>query len=278
MYAYQYGFSAPIFEYGTLQEGEHDMPHTIAVAGKGGVGKTTTCGMIIDYLCKKNRGPVLVVDADANSNLNEVLGVEVETSLGAIREEMAQAELKGSIPKGMTKADYAEYKFNSALIEEDDFDMLVMGRTQGKGCYCYVNGVLKTQVDKYAKNYSYIVMDNEAGLEHVARGTLPHVDTMLLISDCSRRGVQAVARVAEMIAEMELKPTQMGLIINRAPNGVLDDGIKSEIEKHGLTLFGVLPQDEAVYRCDCNGEPSAKLPENDPMKTALKGIMQSIGL
>ena len=188
------------------------MPHTIAVAGKGGVGKTTTCGMMIDYLCKKGNGPLLVVDADANSNLNEVLGVEVEATLGQIREEMAQAELKGTIPAGMTKADYAEYKFNSALIEEDDFDMLVMGRTQGKGCYCYVNGVLKTQVDKYAKNYKYVVMDNEAGLEHVARGTLPHVDTMLLISDCSRRGVQAVARLAEMITEMELKPSRMGLI------------------------------------------------------------------
>ena len=266
--------------FGTIPGNKEDkpMPHTIAVAGKGGVGKTTTCGMMIDYLCKKNKGPVLVVDADANSNLNEVLGVEVETSLGAIREEMAQAELKGTIPKGMTKAEYAEFKFNSALIEEDDFDMLVMGRTQGKGCYCYVNGVLKTQVDKYAKNYSYIVMDNEAGLEHVARGTLPKVDTMLLISDCSRRGVQAVARIAEMINDMELKPTQMGLIINRAPNGELNDGIREEIERHGLKLFGVLPQDDAVYHCDCNGEPSAKLPESDPMKVALKGIMQSIGL
>ena len=248
------------------------------MAGKGGVGKTTTCGMLIDYLCKKNKGPVLVVDADANANLNEVLGVEVETSLGQIREEMAQAELKGTIPSGMTKADYAEFKFNSALIEDDDFDMLVMGRTQGKGCYCYVNGVLKSQVDKYAKNYSYIVMDNEAGLEHVARGTLPHVDTMLLISDCSRRGVQAVARIAEMIDEMGLNPGQMGLIVNRAPNGVLDDGIRAEIEKHGLKLFGVLPQDEAVYRCDCEGTPSAKLPDTDPVKVALRGILQSINL
>ena len=253
-------------------------PHTIAVAGKGGVGKTTTCGMIIDYLCAKHAGPVLVVDADANSNLNEVLGVEVETSLGQIREEMAQAELKGTIPKGMTKADYAEMKFSSALIEDDDFDMLVMGRTQGKGCYCYVNGVLKTQVDKYAKNYSYIVMDNEAGLEHVARGTLPYVDTLLLISDCSRRGIQAVARIAEMVEEMELNPGMMGLIVNRAPGGMLEDGVKAEIEKHGLKLLGVLPHDEAVYRCDCQGEPSAKLPQDDPMKTALKGIMQSIGL
>ena len=254
------------------------MPHTIAVAGKGGVGKTTTCGMMIDYLCKSGKGPLLVVDADANSNLNEVLGVDVDTTLGQIREEMAQAELKGTIPAGMTKADYADFKFNSAIVEEDDYDMLVMGRTQGKGCYCFVNGVLKTQVDKYAKNYKYVVMDNEAGLEHVARGTLPHVDTMLLISDCSRRGIQAVARIAEMIGEMELHPTRMGLIVNRAPGGVLDDGIKEEIAKHGLTLFGVLPQDDDVYRCDCAGDPSSKLPENNPVKTALKGILQSIGL
>ena len=254
------------------------MPHTIAVAGKGGVGKTTTCGMIIDYLCKSGKGPLLVVDADANANLNEVLGVEMETSLGQIREEMAQAELKKTIPAGMTKGDYAEMKFSQALIEDDDFDMLIMGRTQGEGCYCYVNSMLKRQMDKYVPNYKYVVMDNEAGLEHVARGTLPHVDTMLLISDCSRRGIQAVARIAEMIDQMELKPGRVGLIVNRAPNGQLDDGIRQEIEKHGLNLLGVLPQDEAVYRCDCDGDPSAYLPESNPVKVALKGIMQSIGL
>ena len=121
-------------------------------------------------------------------------------------------------------------------------------------------------------------MDNEAGLEHVARGTLPHVDTMLLISDCSRRGIQAVARIAEMVEEMELKPGQMGLIVNRAPGGQLDDGVKAEIEKHGLKLFGVLPQDDSVYRCDCDGEPSAKLPATNPVKTALKGIMADLGI
>ena len=253
-------------------------PHTIAVAGKGGVGKTTTCGMLIDYLCKKGKGPVLVVDADANSNLNEVLGVELETSLGQIREEMAQAELKKTIPAGMTKGDYAEMKFSQALIEEDDFDMLVMGRTQGEGCYCFVNSMLKRQMDKYVPNYTYVVMDNEAGLEHVARGTLPHVDTMLLISDCSRRGIQAVARIAEMIGQLEIKPGRLGLIVNRAPEGKLDPGVLAEIEKHGLDLLGVLPQDEAVYRCDCDGDPSSKLPDSNPVKTALRGIMQSIGL
>ena len=212
-------------------------PHTIAVAGKGGVGKTTTCGMIVEYLCRQKKGPILVVDADANSNLNEVLGVEADVTLGQIREEMAHAEQT-----------------------------------------CYVNGVLKTQVDKYAKNYSYVVMDNEAGLEHVARGTLPKVDTMLLVSDCSRRGIQAVARIAEMIDEMQLNPGQMGLIVNRAPGGVLDKGVQEEIDRHGLKLFGVLPQDDGVYRCDCNGEPSAKLPDSSPMKTAVNRLMEQLGL
>lgn len=256
------------------------MTHTIAVAGKGGVGKTTTCGMMIDYLCAKGKGPILVVDADANSNLNEVLGVKVETTLGDIREEMARAEmLKDSpIPSGMTKADYAEMKFSSALIEEDDFDMIVMGRTQGKGCYCYVNGVLTAQVNKYSGNYNYLVIDNEAGLEHISRGVLPHVDTLLLISDCSRRGIQAVARIAEMVRDLELKPGRMKLIVNRAPGGVLNAAVLEEIEKHGLELVGVLPQDDTVFEYDCEGKPSAKVPQDNPVKAALGSIMAQLGL
>ncbi|MDD6644199.1 MAG: AAA family ATPase [Faecousia sp.] len=255
------------------------MTHTIAVAGKGGVGKTTVCGMLIDALIKDGKGPLLVVDADANSNLNEVLGVEVETTLGAVREEIAQAELRGDvIPKNMTKADYAEYRFNSALVEEDDFDMLVMGRTQGKGCYCYVNGILKTQVDKYVGNYRYTVIDNEAGMEHIARGTLPHVDTLLLVSDCSRRGIQAVGRIAEMVRELNLKPTTMRLIVNRAPNGVLSEGVKEEIAAQKLDLLGVLPQDEAVYEADCDGRPSSKIPDSSPMKQALHALLKQLSL
>ena len=255
------------------------MTHTIAVAGKGGVGKTTVCGMIIEALVKAGKGPLLAVDADANSNLSEVLGVEVETTLGAIREEMAQAELRGDvIPKNMTKADYAEFRFNSALIEEDDFDMLVMGRTQGKGCYCFVNGVLKTQLDKYLGAYRYVVIDNEAGMEHIARGTLPKVETLLLVSDCSRRGIQAVGRIARMVEELKLRPDTMGLIVNRAPNGVLNDGVKEEIAAQGLNLLGVLPQDEAVYEADCDGKPSAKLPDSSPMKQALSALLTNLSL
>ena len=256
------------------------MTHTIAVAGKGGVGKTTTCGMLIDYLCSQKKTPILVVDADANSNLNEVLGVEVETTLGDIREEMARAEMmkESPIPKGMTKADYAEMKFSSALVEEDDFDMLVMGRTQGKGCYCYVNGVLTSQMNKYYGNYRYMVIDNEAGLEHISRGVLPHVDTLLLISDCSRRGIQAVARIAEMVRDLELKPGQMKLIVNRAPGGELNAAVLEEIEKHGLDLVGVLPQDDTVFEYDCEGKPSARVPQDNPVKVALGSIVKKLGL
>ena len=250
----------------------------LAITGKGGVGKTTTCGMIIDDLSKQHKGPILVVDADANSNLNEVLGVEAGVTLGQIREEMAQAELKGTIPANMTKADYAEFKFSSALIEEDDFDMLVMGRTQGKGCYCFVNGVLKTQIDKYVGNYKYMIIDNEAGLEHISRGTLPHVDTMLLISDCSRRGIQAAGRIAEMIRDLELNPGAMKLIVNRAPGGELNPGVAEEIEKYHLELAGVLPQDDMVYAYDCEGKPSSQVPDSAPVKKALAGIIKELNL
>lgn len=256
------------------------MAHVIAVAGKGGVGKTTLCGLLIQYLCEQGKGPVLAVDADANSNLNEVLGVQVEATLGDIREEIARAEMakKSPIPPGMSKADYAEFQFANALIEEDDFDMLVMGRTQGKGCYCFVNGLLQAQLQKLQNNYPYIVVDNEAGMEHISRGVLPGMETAILVSDCSRRGVQAAARIAELIKECDMKPKTVGLIINRAPGGVLNDGTKEEIEKQGMTLLGVVPHDDQVYEYDCDGKPTISLPEDSPVKKALKEIVSRLAL
>lgn len=256
------------------------MAHVIAVAGKGGVGKTTLCGLLIQYLCEQKKGPVLAVDADANSNLNEVLGVKVEATLGDIREEIAQAEISKNnpIPPGMSKADYAEYRFNSALIEDDDFDLLVMGRTQGKGCYCFVNGLLQAQLSRLQNNYPYIVVDNEAGMEHISRGVLPGMQTAILVSDCSRRGIQAVGRIARLIEECNMHPQQIGLIVNRAPNGVLNEGTKEEIELQGLNLLGVIPQDELVYEYDCDGKPTVELPEDSPVRAALKAIVAKLNL
>lgn len=256
------------------------MAHVIAIAGKGGVGKTTLCGMLIQYLGERKKGPVLAVDADANSNLNEVLGVEVETTLGDIREEIARAEMSSvsPIPSGMTKADYAEFKFASAMVEEDDYDLLVMGRTQGKGCYCYVNGLLQAQLTKFQNNYPYIIVDNEAGMEHISRGVLPSMETAILVSDCSRRGIQAVGRIARLIEECEMHPKTVGLIVNRAPGGMLNDGIKEEIELQGLNLLGVVPQDEQVYEYDCAGKPTTQIPADSPVKKALYQILDNLNL
>ena len=256
------------------------MAHVIAVAGKGGVGKTTLCGMLIQYLCEQKKGPILAVDAAANSNLNEVLGVKVETTLGDVREEIAQAEIakESPIPKGMSKADYAELRFEDALVEDDDFDLLVMGRTQGKGCYCFVNGLLQSQLAKYQNHYPYIVVDNEAGMEHISRGILPSMQTAILVSDCSRRGVQAVGRIARLIDECGMKPDTVGLIINRAPGGKLNAGIQEEIENQGLHLLGVVPQDEDVYEYDCEGKPTTDLPEDNPVKKALREIVSNLNL
>ena len=254
------------------------MACTIAVAGKGGTGKTTICGMLIDWMCKQGMGPVLAVDADANSNLNEVLGVEVETTLGEIREIVASADIvkDSPIPAGMTKQDFLDAQCNSALVEEDDFDLLVMGRTQGKGCYCYVNGLLQTQLLRLQSAYKYIVVDNEAGMEHISRGLLPAVDVLLLVSDCSRRGVQAVGRIAKLAEEIGLKPKYLKLIINRAPSLELADGIKEEIAIQGLDLLGVVPQDPAIYEYDSAGKPTSTLPSSSPARQAFEPLLKTL--
>lgn len=256
------------------------MAKVIAVAGKGGVGKTTLTGLLIQYLGETGKGPILAVDADANSNLNEVLGVEVEKTLGDVREEIARAEMSTSnpIPPGMSKADYAEIQFTRSLIEDDDFDLLVMGRTQGKGCYCFVNGLLQSQIQRLQGSYPYIIVDNEAGMEHISRGVLPGMEMAILVSDCSRRGVQAAGRIKELIAECDMHPKKVGLIINRAPNGQINEGTREEIEKQGLDLLGVVPQDELVYQYDCDGTPTVQLPADSPVRTALKEIVEKLGL
>ncbi len=256
------------------------MGHVIAVAGKGGVGKTTLCGLLIQYLCESGKKPVLAVDADANSNLNEVLGVEIGPTLGELREEIERAgsDPKYEIPKGITKSDWLEMRMMDAVTEGDDFDLMVMGRSQGQGCYCFVNGLVQTQIQKLQSHYPYIVVDNEAGMEHVSRGILPNMEKVLLVSDCSRRGVQAAGRIAELMREMNFHPDTVGLIINRAPDGELDQGTRAEIEKQGLTLLGVVPQDDTVYRFDCDGRPMVELPADSPVRRALGEIIAKLGI
>jgi CO dehydrogenase maturation factor len=260
--------------------GEAVMTYSIAVAGKGGVGKTTLCGIFLNYLAEQDKGPILAVDADPNSNLNEVLGIEQPVSLGDIREEIAKSDYleKNPIPPGMSKQEYTNFRFGAAVAEEKSFDMLVMGRTQGKGCYCFVNDLLRDQLQRYYKNYRYLVVDNEAGLEHISRGILPPVDLILLVSDCSRRGIQAAGRIAEMIDQLDFKVQNIGLIVNRAPEGKLEPGITEEIAAQKLTLIGVVPQDDSVYRFDVEGKPLINLPPDSPVKLALGEIIKKLNI
>lgn len=254
------------------------MTHTIAVAGKGGTGKTTFSGLLVDYLAGRKDGLVLAVDADANSNLNEVLGIEVEETLGEIREDIAESGIAAEpkVPAGWSKQQYMDYRFQNAVAEEDGYDLLVMGRTQGKGCYCFVNGLLQAEIARVAGNYRYIVVDNEAGMEHISRGILPRIDTLLLVSDCSRRGIQAVGRIARLAEELKISPRTVGLIVNRAPEGALSEGIKEEIETQGLELLGVMPQDDTVYRFDSDGRPIVEIPKEAPVRKAFDAIVRKL--
>lgn len=256
------------------------MGHIIAVAGKGGVGKTTLTGLLIQYLCESGKKPVLAVDADANANLNEVLGVGIECTLGELREEIERAgvDSRYQIPVGMTKQSYLEARLADAITEEDDYDLMVMGRTQGQGCYCFVNGLVQTQIQKLQSNYPYVVVDNEAGMEHISRGLIPTMEIAILVSDCSRRGVQAAGRIAALMKELNFKPKTVGLIVNRASEGKLDAGTMEEVEKQGLTLLGVVPQDQDVYQYDCDGKPIVRLPKDSPVRSALHDIVQKLGL
>lgn len=256
------------------------MSRIIAVAGKGGVGKTTLCGLLIQYLCETGRKPVLAVDADANANLNEVLGVTAGPTLGEIREEIERAgiDTNSPIPKGMTKGDYLQMRMMDAVAEEQDFDLMVMGRSQGQGCYCYVNGLVQTQIQRLQGSYPYIVVDNEAGMEHISRGLLPTMDTALLVSDCSRRGIQAAGRIASLMRELKLHPQRTGLVVNRAPGGQLDPGTLEEIRLQGLELLGVIPQDQEVYQFDCDGKPIVRLPEHSPVRRAFAQILEKLEL
>ena len=253
-------------------------PQIIAVAGKGGTGKTTLCGMIIKHLANREKGSVLAVDADPNSNLNEVLGVAAPTTLGEIREIVLKNSSGDSLPGGMSKQEYMDFMFGDALSEEENFDLLVMGRTQGEGCYCFINGIVRGQIDKYAGAYSHIVIDNEAGLEHISRGTLPKVDTLILVSDCSRRGIQAAGRAATLVDELDLKPDTLKLVVNRAPGGELAQGILNEISAQKLDLLEIIPQDESVYLYDSEGKPIVDIPDDSPMKMAVKSIIAKLGI
>jgi CO dehydrogenase maturation factor len=247
------------------------MPFSIALAGKGGTGKTTVAGLLIKYLIKTGKTPVLAVDADSNANLNEVCGLEVTDTLGNAREEMK----KGIVPSGMTKDIFMDMKLQQAVVEDDGFDLVVMGQPEGPGCYCAANTLLTGFLEKLTGNYPYIVMDNEAGMEHISRLTTSNVDVLLTISDTSRRGLQAAIRINDLAKDLNIGVSKSYLIINQTKEAP-SDTVLNIIKKNGIELAGTIPEDRTVYEYDLNGRPTIELPEDNTAVLAAYEIFDKI--
>jgi CO dehydrogenase maturation factor len=249
---------------------------TIAVAGKGGTGKTTLSALIIDYLAKNKRGTVLAIDADPSTNLNLALGVPVYDTVGDVREETATAVGGGQAMRGLSKWDYLDYRINESLVEEKAFDLLAMGRPEGPGCYCAANNILRTSVDRLSDAYDYVVIDNEAGLEHLSRRTTQDVDLLILVSDPSLRGIIAAGRAAELVDELKTAVDAIYLVVNRVNGDTLPEPLMKAIEDHSLKLGGLIPADPAVNELDALGEPIVKLPEDAPVRRSLEALLASV--
>ncbi len=233
------------------------MSFLIAMAGKGGTGKTTLAALLLRYLVEKGKTPVLLVDADANANLNEVVGVDLHHTVGEAREEMK----KGSGMVDMTKDQLIEMRINQCLVEADGFDLISMGQPEGPGCYCAANHLVAHYMEVLGKNYPYILMDNEAGMEHMSRLTTKNVDLLLLVSDPSWRSIQAARRLKDLARQLKIVVGQAALIVNRAENG-LSERSQAEIATQDLELAGLIPQDPLVAEYDREGRPTYTLPED----------------
>jgi CO dehydrogenase maturation factor len=239
----------------------------IAMAGKGGTGKTTVAAMFLRYLVEHGKTPVLAVDADANSNLNEVLGLSVEATVGQAREEMK----KGGGMVDMTKDQLIKMRINQCLVEADGFDLMAMGQPEGPGCYCAANNLVAHCMEVLANNYPFILMDNEAGMEHMSRLTTNKVDLLVLVSDPSWRGIQAARRLQDLARQLKVVVGRAVLIVNRANNG-LSPKSEAEIQAQGLELAGLIPEDSLVAEFDSQGRPTFTLPPESPALQAAYAI------
>ncbi len=247
------------------------MTYSISLAGKGGVGKTTVAGLLIKYLISKGKVPILAVDADSNANLNEVLGLEVLDTLGNAREEMK----KGVVPNGMTKDVFMSMKLEQSVVEADGYDLVVMGQPEGSGCYCAANTLLTGFLERLIDNYPIIVMDNEAGMEHISRLTTKNVDLLLIVTDTSRRGLQTAVRINELAKNLNIGVGESRLIVNRAKEE-LPEVFLDIINKEAPDLAGTIPDDSAVYEYDLKGVPTIQIPDDNKAVSAAFKIFESI--
>ncbi len=250
------------------------MTKKIAVAGKGGVGKTTFTALLIRELMKQEKGIVLAVDADPNSNLNEALGIDVDDSISNILEEV---RLGDDIPTGMGKDSFTEYRLSQIIKEGKGIDLIQMGLPQQNGCYCYPNNLMRMYLEQLQKNYEYVIIDNEAGMEHLSRRIVADIDMLFIISDTSVRSIRSAAKVFELIKVLKISIPEVYLIITKT-NEVGIDGLKEEIAKTGLDLIGTIPYDVQAVTFDFEGKPLINLPDDSLSVMAVKAIVEKAGV
>lgn len=250
------------------------MTFTIAITGKGGTGKTTVAALLINFFRKNFEGSILAIDADPNNNLHEALGLNVSKTVGDIREEILQSE-KYSSPS-MSKESYLEYLiYGEVVVEANDFDLIAMGRPEGPGCYCYVNHLLRKIIDNLAKNYRFVIMDTEAGLEHISRRTTRNIDVMLITTDISIRSLRTAKRIRDLAISLETKTRNFYVVVNRASQDMLPL-ILEELNKMNLELIGVIPEDPLVLEYDFKGKPLIDLPPHSPAIHAVANIVEKL--
>jgi len=245
----------------------------IAVAGKGGSGKTSLASLVIRHLKNSGTGPILAVDADANANLGESLGLEVRQTVGQLLDDFQREKI--GIPAGMTKELYLDYKLNEILVESPGLDLLTMGRGEGPECYCYPNVILKKFADTLADNYACMVMDNEAGMEHLSRRTTQDVDALLLVSNHSVKGIRTIARIKELVASLKLTVRKLLAVVSIAPKE-LDPLVIEELARQGIELAAVIPEDEELCRYDLELRPLTELPDTAAAVSAVGDLMEQV--
>ena len=245
----------------------------IAVSGKGGTGKTLVSSLIIKNLSKMGKD-ILAIDADPDSNLPEALGVDVDKTVGDVREELKKDTAAGNIPEGMNKWDMLDYKIMESIVETPFFDVLVMGRPEGSGCYCAVNNMLRRIIERLSSNYDIIVIDTEAGLEHLSRRTTQNVDTMLVVTDTSKRGILTAQRISDLSNELDISFKEMFLILNRV-KAENEDEMMKKVQEVGLDVIGTIYENKEVSEYDIEGTPLIDLPDDsDPVITVSKIVSQ----
>lgn len=260
------------------------MTTTIALAGKGGVGKTTISAMVIKYLVQNQDGAVLAIDADPSSNLNMVLGLDLEWTVGDIREDMlnqvkqslvAGGAAMGTLNGGISKHEYLDYQIRTSLSEGENFDLIAMGRSEGPGCYCAVNHNLREVIDSISKNYRYIIIDNEAGMEHLSRRTTRDVQHLLIVSDPSQRGLVAAERINSFKGELDINIENTYLILNRL-TGEMPESLLKKIENFGIPFLGHIPNDENLVAFELNGRPLVELGNSSISYQIISNMMEKV--